>query len=70
MTTVTLLICSRKNKSVDVKDAFRQLLNRHKKRLQENMHKVSKQLQCFVFLLLQRQGALVSMLLLSFPRHK
>lgn len=28
---------------MDVKDAMRQLLNRYKKQLQENMHKVSKE---------------------------
>jgi len=32
---------NRQKKSLDVKDAMRQLLNRYKKQLQENMHKVS-----------------------------
>jgi len=36
-----LLFCDRK-KTCNVKDAMRQLLNRYKKRLQENVHKVSK----------------------------
>jgi len=42
-----VLIFSRKKNSFDVKDAMRQLLNRHKKRLQENMHKVSERMQYF-----------------------
>jgi len=38
----TFVFCDRKKKSLDVKNAMRQLLNRYKKQLQENMHKVSK----------------------------
>jgi len=37
----------KKKKKSDVKEAFRQLLNKYKKRLQEDMHKVSSQILFF-----------------------
>ena len=53
MTTVTfVVICRRKKNTFDVKAAFLRLLNRHKKLLQENMHKVSKQMCCFCILVI------------------
>jgi len=39
---IRTLFGNRQKKKSDVKDAMRQLLNRYKKQIQENMHKVSR----------------------------